>query len=421
MDFERQSQARRRKIRRIIIVAGSLLGVGVLTLGVSSLNPAAPRVQRTSVWIDAVKRGPMLRTVAGTGTLVPMEIRWVPALTAGRVERILVLPGAAVKVDTVLIELSNPELRQAALEAEWQVQAAEAELENLKVKLASERLNQQATAEGFKFDHSQAELEAQADEALATNGLVPQLVSNRSRAKADELKNRWVIESNRLEMSSESARAQLAVQQVKVEQCRAQAQLKNQQVRSLQVVAGLNGVLQRLGDKEPLQAGQQLLAGANVARVADASRLKAEVKIPETQARDVQLSQTALIDTRNGLAKGRVERIDPAVQNGTVTVDVALEGELPRGCRPDLTVEGTIELERLDNVLSVGRPVRGEPEAVTRLFKLVNGGRGATRVNVKLGRSSVNQIEVREGLEVGDQVIISDTSRWDGQDRIRLD
>jgi HlyD family secretion protein len=363
----------------------------------------------------------MLRAVAGTGTLVPVEIRWVPALTAGRVERILVLPGAAVKADTVLFELSNPELRQAALEAEWQVQAAEAELENLKVKLESERLNQQATAAGFKFDHSQAELEALADQTLATNGLVPQLISNRSRAKADELKNRWNIESKRLEMSAESARAQLAVQQVKVQQCRAQAQLKNQQVQSLKVVAGLNGVLQRLGDKEPLQPGQQLVAGANVARVADASRLKAEVKIPETQARDVQLGQTAVIDTRNGLAKGRVERIDPAVQNGTVTVDVALEGKLPRGCRPDLTVEGTIELERLDNVLSVGRPVRGEPEAVTGLFKLVNRGRGAVRVNVKLGRSSVNQIEVREGLEAGDQVIISDTSRWDGQDRIRLD
>ena len=420
MDFERQSQARRQRVRRIIIVAGALLGVVVLTLGVSTLNPAAPSVQRASVWIDAVKRGPMLRAVAGTGTLVPVEIRWVPALTAGRVERILVLPGAAVKADTVLLELSNPELQQAATEAEWQVQAAEAELENLKVKLESERLSQEATTAGFKFDHSQAELEALADETLATDGLVPQLVSKRSRAKADELKNRWNIETKRLEMSSESARAQLAVQQAKVQQCRAQAQLKNQQVQSLKVVAGLNGVLQKLGDKEPLQAGQQLVAGANVARVADASRLKAEVKIPETQARDIQLGQTAVIDTRNGFAKGRVERIDPAVQNGTVTVDVALEGELPRGCRPDLTVEGTIELERLDNVLSVGRPVHGEPEAVTRLFKLVNGGRSATRVNVKLGRSSVNQIEVREGLEAGDQVIISDTSRWDGQDRIRL-
>jgi len=420
MDFERHSQARRRKVRRIIIVAGALLGVVALTVGVSTLNPAVPRVQRAFVWIDAVKRGPMLRAVAGTGALVPVEIRWVPALTAGRVERILVLPGAAVKADTVVLELSNPELQQAALEAEWQVQAAEAELENLKVKLESERLNQQATTAGFKSDHCLAELEALADETLATNGLVPQLVSKRSRAKADELKNRWNIESKRLEMSSESARAQLTVQQSKVQQCRVQAQLKKQQVQSLKVVAGLNGILQKLGDREPLQAGQQLVAGANVARVADASRLKAEVKIPETQARDIELGQRAVIDTRNGFARGRVERIDPAVQNGTVTVDVALEGELPRGCRPDLTVEGTIELERLDNVLSVGRPVRGEPEAVTRLFKLVNGGRSATRVSVKLGRTSVNQIEVREGLEAGDQVIISDTSQWDGQDRIRL-
>ncbi len=421
MDFERKSYVAKRRMRRIVMAVAALVLAAGLTVGLSRLEPAAPRVQRASVWIDKVKRGAMVREVGGTGSLVPVDIRWVPALTAGRVERILVLPGTAVKTDTVLVELSNPELQQAALEADWQVRAAEAELDNLKVKLESERLSQQAAVAACKFDYTQAELEAQADEELCASGLIPKLIAKRSRAKADELKARCEIESKRLEIISDSARAQVAVQNAKLEHLRAQAGLKQQQVLSLNVTAGLNGVLQKLGDKEPLQVGQQLAPGANVARVADTHVLKAEIKIPETQAKDVQLGQPATVDTRNGVVAGTVQRIDPAVQNGTVTVDVALEGNLPRGCRPDLSVEGRIELERLSDVLNVGRPVQGQPESLAYIFKISNGGRDGLRVPVKLGRSSVNTIEIREGLQQGDEIILSDMSQWDGRERIRLE
>jgi HlyD family secretion protein len=421
MDIERKSQAARRRRRQILILTVVLAGVMAVTVGLSRLQPAAPVVPRNAVWVDTVKRGAMLRAVGGPGTLVPVEIKWIPTQTAGRVERISILPGAAVTPDTVLVELANPEVEQASLEANWQAKAAEAEMENVRVQLESERLTQDAAAASLRFEQTQAELEAQADEELAKLGLVPQLVAKRSRAKADELKERYQLQNRRIEISVNAAHAQVAVQQAKLEQLRAQAQLKRTQVESLKVRAGLAGVLQKLGDKEPLQVGQQLTPGANVARVADPLRLKAEIKIPETQARDVQLGQTAAVDTRNGVAKGRVQRIDPAVQNGTVTVDVMLEGDLPKGSRPDLTVEGTIELERLENVLNVGRPVQGEAETTAQLFKLTDSGREAQRVNVKLGRTSVHTVEVREGLQEGDQVILSDMSQWVGHTRVRLD
>lgn len=420
MDFERKAEAGRRRFRRIATISALLLMATGVTVGLARLEPAAPRVARGSVWIDTVKRGPMLREVHGTGALIPVEIRSVAAQTQGRVERILVLPGSVVRAETVLVELINPELQQAELETGWQLQAAEAELKNLRVQLESQRLTQQATAASFKFEQTQAELEAQADEELAGLGLVPLLVVKRSRAKADELRDRCAIEGKRLEICGESAEAQIAVQQAKVEQLRAQRLLKQQQVQSLRVRAGLDGVLQKLGDKEPLQLGQLLPAGATVARVADPSRLKAEVKVPETQAKDVLIGQTATVDTRNGVINAEVERIDPAVQNGTVTVDVRLTGPLPKGCRPDLSIDGTIELEKLDDVLSVGRPVQGQPESAARLFKVCNGGREAVRVEVKLGRGSVNAVEVRGGLAAGDQVILSDMSQWDAHSRVRL-
>ncbi len=419
MDIQRTSEARKRKIRRTALAVVSLLALAGVTAGLSRLKPAPPAVEKGAIWTDTVKRGPMLRDVRGTGALVPVEIRWVPTLNPGRVERILVLPGAAVKADAVLLELSNPELVQAALDLEWEVKGAEAELENLRVQLESQRLNQQAAAASLKLDYSQADLEAQADEELASLGLVPTLVLKRSRARAEELKTRYEIEQQRLEISRDAANAQLAVQKSKLEQCRAQARLKQQQVESLKIRAGIDGVLQKLGDKDPLQVGQQLVAGANVARVADPLRLKAEIKVPETQAKDILLDQVAIVDTRNGTAEGRVVRIDPAVQNGTVTVDVALNGPLPKGARPDLSVDATIQLERLDDVLNVGRPVQAEPESASHLFKLVNA-RMAVRVPVKFGRISVNTVEVREGLRAGDQVILSDMSQWDGYDRVRL-
>lgn len=420
MDIQRTSQARKRRIRRVIFGSVGLVVVALVTVGLSRLKPAAPSVDKGTIWTDTVKRGEMLREVRGTGTLLPEEIRWVPIINPGRVERILVLPGAAVQADTILIELSNPELEQAVFDSEWQCKAAAAELDNLQAQLESLRLSQVAAAASLKADFSQAELEAEADEELCKDGLVPKLVMKRSRSKADELKSRYEIEEKRLQTSANAARAQVAVQQAKVEQLRAQSNLKRQQFDSLKVRAGLSGVLQKLGDREQLQVGQQLPSGANVARVADPARLKAEIKIAETQAKDVQLGQPVSVDTRNGLVEGRVVRIDPAVQNGTVTVDVTLEGALPKGSRPDLSVDGTIQLERLADVVNVGRPVQGQAESTVGLFKLVNGGREAVRVQVKLGRSSVNAIEVRGGLEVGDQIIRSDMSQWDAYDRVRI-
>jgi HlyD family secretion protein len=336
------------------------------------------------------------------------------------VEKILVLPGTAVERDTVLVELSNAELEQAAVEIRWKLKAAEAELDSVRVKLESDRLNQEALVASAKHDFTQAELEAQADEELAAAGLIPKLVAKRSRAKADELTHRFTIEEKRLAIAADSTKAQLAVQDAKVQQLRAECELKQQQVAALKVKAGLRGVLQRLGDKDLLQIGQQLLPGSNVARVADPARLRAEIKIPETQARDIQVGQVTLIDTRNGVAEGRVQRIDPAAQNGTVTIDVALENGLPRGARPDLTVEGTVQIEKLDDVLHVWRPVQGQPDSTAALFKLQPGSRDAIRVPVKIGKSSVSRVEVLDGLASGDQVIVSDMSQWERFERVRL-
>jgi HlyD family secretion protein len=420
MDIDRKSEGSKRKVKRLVGWGATLLLLTGITVGLSHLKPAPPSISRNSLLMDIVKRGTLVREVRGTGTLVPVEIRWVPALNAGRVEKILVLPGAAVEQDTILVELSNQELEQSAVEVKWRLKAAEAELDNLRVKLESDRLNQEALVAGFKNEFTQAELEAEADEELCAAGLVPKLVSKRSRAKADELKNRYEIEQKRLGIAAESTRAQLAVQDAKVQQLRAESDLKQRQVASLKVRAGIHGVLQKLGDKEALQVGQQLTPGSNIARVANPSRLKAEIRIPETQARDIQLGQIAFIDTRNGIAEGRVERIDPAVQNGTVSVDVTLEGELPRGARPDLTVEGTVQLEKLEDVLHVWRPVQAQPDSTLSLFKLQPGSREAIRLPVKLGRSSVTRVEVRGGLSAGDQVIVSDMSQWDRFERVRL-
>jgi HlyD family secretion protein len=362
----------------------------------------------------------MVRQVRGTGTLVPETVLWIPTVVAGRVHRIFVLPGTAVKADTVLMELSNPEVEQEVFNAEWQLKAAEAELANLKVQLQSQHLTQQAAVANAQSTANSARLEADVNEALATNGLVPQITLRQSRSRASDTAQVLQIEAERLKISADAARAQESVQQAKVEQLRAELALKRQHAESLKVRAGIDGVLQKLGDSAGLQAGQQLAAGALVALVADPTRLKAEVKIHETQARDVQLGQLAYVDTRNGTITGRVARVDSAVQNGTVTVDVKLEQALPRGARPDLSVEGTIELERLDHVLYVGRPVLVEGEAVASLFKLGESGKEAVRTKVKLGRSSVSTIEVLDGLRAGDRIILSDMSQWQAYDRIRL-
>ncbi|TMQ00974.1 MAG: HlyD family efflux transporter periplasmic adaptor subunit [Verrucomicrobia bacterium] len=420
MDIARPDQARKKRRRRILY---SIVGLGVLvviTIGLSRLKPAAPLVENT--WPDTVKRGEMLRQVRGNGTLVPEHILWIPTLNAGRVENILVLPGAAVKADTVLIELSNPEVEQAAFDAQWQLKAAEAELTNLQVQLDTARLTQQAAVATSQANYNSAKLDFEVNDELAKAGLVPALTLKQSKAKAEELAKLLEIEHERLKISGDAARAQLAVQAAKVEQLRAQLQLRRHQAEALKIRAGIDGVLQKLGDSATttLQVGQQLPAGANVARVANPAKLKAEIKIVETQAKDITFDQKAEIDTRNGVIPGHVIRIDPSAQNGTRTVDVALDGPLPKGAVPDLSVDGTIELERLEDVMFVGRPAGGQSEITVGLFKILDGGKEAVRVPVKLGRTSVNFVEVVDGLRPGDQVILTDMSAYDAYARVRI-
>lgn len=420
MDIARPDQARKRRRRRLLLIFVGALVIAGVTVGLSQLKPAAPTVEKSSIWMDTVKRGQMLRQVRGNGTLVPEQIQFVQADTDGRVERILVLPGAEVQADTILLELSNPELKQAAFDAEWELKAAEAQLTKLKVQLESERLTQKAATASLKSDSEQAKLEAEADENLSKRGLVALLTARRTRARADDLTARLLIEEERLKISAQSVQAQLAVQEAEVQKMRAMRELKLRQVEALRVRAGIDGVLQQIGDTMTLQVGQRVTPSATLAKIVQPAKLKAEIKIAETQAKDVQIGQIAAIDTRNGIIPGRVVRVDPSVLNGTVTVDVKLEGDLPRGARPDLSVDGTIELERLDDVLYVGRPVQGQPESTVSVFKVINGGKEAVRVAVKLGRSSVSTIEVLEGLQSGDQVVLSDMSAWDNHERVKL-
>jgi HlyD family secretion protein len=416
MDVPRKNAGRNRRIRRILYVVLALAIIPLITVGLSRLKPAAPSVDPGTLWPDTVKRGPMLRQVRGLGTLVPEEIRWVAAITQGRVERRLVQPGTAVTPDTVLLELSNPELEQTALEAQSQYKAAEAELANLRVQLQSQLLTQQATVANIQSEYNQAKLQAEANEQLVKQQLYAELLYKLSKVRAEELGNRLKIEQQRLGNIAEATKSQLAVQQARVDQLHALYQLRQKQVEQLQVRAGIGGVLQQM----LAEVGQQVTPGTNLARVADPKRLKAEVRIAETQAKDIQIGQRASIDTRNGIIPGHVIRIDPAAQQGTRTVDVALDDELPKGAVPDLSVDGTIELERLENVLYMGRPAFGQENSTVGIFKITPDGKEATRVQVKLGRSSVSTIEILEGLQEGDRVILSDMSAWDSHDRIRL-
>jgi HlyD family secretion protein len=421
MDIPRPDQARKKRRRRIATVLGALALISLITLGLARLKPAAPPVERGSLLFDTVKRGPLLRQVRGNGTLVPQEIRWVPTISQGRVERIRVLPGARVKADTVLVELSNPDVTQAAFDAESAVKTAESDMANLRVTLDSQKLTQRSAVATAHANYNNAKLDLEANENLSKDHLVPAIILKQSRVKAEELTSVLEIEEERLKIGADAAAAQLAGQETKLAQLRGQLRLKRLQVEGLKIRAGVDGVLQRLGDlTNPLQEGQQLVAGALVARVAEPARLKAAIKIAETQAKDIQLDQAAEIDTRNGLIPGHVIRVDPAVENGTVTVDVALDAPLPKGARPDLSVDGTIELERLRDVLYVGRPVQGQPESLASLFKVIERGRAANRVQVKLGRSSVSAIEVVQGLQIGDTIILSDMSQFDAFERVRL-
>ncbi len=403
------------------MLLGGLAAVTLITVGLAQLKPAAPPVERGSLLFDTVKRGQLLRQVRGNGTLVPQEIRWIPTINQGRVERIVVLPGARVKADTVLVELSNPDVIQAEFDARSLVKTSEADLANLKVQLDSQKLTQRSVVATARSNFSSAKLDLEVNDSLAKSGLVPAITLKQSKAKAEELSSLLEIEEERLKIGDDAAAAQIAAQETKLAQLRGQLELKRQQVEALKIRAGVDGVLQRLGDlTNPLQEGQQLPAGALVARVAEPNHLKAAIKIAETQAKDIQLDQFAEIDTRNGIIPGHVIRVDPAVDNGTVTVDVALDAPPPKGARPDLSVDGTIQLERLEDVLYVGRPVQGQPESLVSLFKVSEGGRAATRVQVKLGHSSVSAIEILQGLQTGDTIILSDMSQWDSFERVRL-
>jgi len=415
-----QTVRKRRKLRRGIAFVSVALALGLGTIALSRLQPAVPSVERAGLYFGTVQRGEVIRQVRGNGTLVPEQIQFVQAETDGRIERILAEPGAVVTAETVLLELSNPELQQTTFDAEWQLKAAEAQLTRLRAQLENERLALRSAITGLKADLNQAELDARVNDTLANEKLISALEQQRSRNKAEELRQRYEIEQDRLKASAQSTDAQLAVQQAEVERSRALLARKRQQVAALRVRAGVAGVLRQIGDLEPLQVGQRVNPSATLAKVVEPTRLKAVLKIVETQIRDVQVGQKAEIDTRNGMVTGHVTRIDPAAQNGTVTVDVSLEGALPRGVRPDLNVDGVIELERLKSVLYVSRPVQGQTETTVGLFKVVEGGKAVHRSSVKLGRGSVSVVEVVEGLGVGDQVVLSDMSRWDAYDNLRL-
>ncbi len=415
MDIQRNLSSKRRRRRLLLAGAGGLVLIGA-TLGVASLEPAAPHVEGQALWIATVERGEMLRQVRGPGTLVPESVQWVSASSSGQVERILARPGTPVTAQTAVVELSNPELEQAALEAEAELRAAEADFRVLQSDLESGALSQESVFAAVAAEHNQADLQAAADERLAAEGLLPELTAELSRLRAAELAKRSAIEKERLAKTARSAEARLEAERSRLERLRALDRLQREKVRGLRVVAGMDGVLQQVDVEE----GQRVAPGDILAQVAEPGRLKARLGIPEVQARDLLVGQKAEIDTRLGLVAGRVARIDPAVRHGAVTVEVTFDGPLPKGARPDLSVDGTIEIERLENVLFVGRPAYGQPGQPISLFKVAGDGHQAHRVTVELGRASVNTVEIVAGLEAGDRVVLSDVSDWDGYDRLRL-
>jgi HlyD family secretion protein len=416
MDIPRTGEAQKRRTRRTIMIVIGIAAISLVTFGLSRLEPAAPTVQKETVWIDTVQRGPMLRSVRGPGTLVPEDVRWISAPVEARIERIPALPGVSVTADTVLMEMSDPQATQNALEAQSQLKGAQADFDNLKAQLDSQILNQQAQVTLVKSQSEQANLQAQADLKLFKEGLLPDITQKLSALKAEQLVKQSKIEEERYTQNKRSAEAQLAAQRARVEQNEALYQLRKHQVDSLTVRAGIPGVLQEL----PVQVGQRVTAGTVLARVARPEKLKAELHIPEVQAKDVKVGLTASIDTRNGVVSGHVNRVAPSVQDGTVIVDVSLDGKLPEGARPDLSVDGTIEIERLENVLFVGRPSYGQPNSKIELFKVNEDGKTAARTPVEIGRMSVNTVEIVKGLQAGDKVILSDTSAQDGYKKIRL-
>jgi HlyD family secretion protein len=416
MDKQRPDQSRKKRIKRIAYTLIVIGGIGGTTVGLSRLEPAAPRVELATIYPDTVERGEMIRQVRGIGKLVPEEVRWIPATSQGIVERILVEPGVTVEPGTILVELINPELEQQTSNAALDVVAQEADLANLRVQLRSNLLNQRASAASVEADFERSTLQYAADSELNSEGLKSDLDLNLSRVQSENAARRWELEQEVLAMAQEANESQITAAIIRLEQTQAAHELLVFQLGRLIVRAGTSGVLEQV----PVEVGQQLSTGANVARVSDPERLKAVLDIAETQARDIQVGQYVDVDTRNGIIPGTVTRIDPAVVEGTVTVDVRLDGDLPRGARPDLSVDGIIQIERLEDVLYVGRPSYGQANGLISMFKILPDGH-AVRTRVQLGRVSVSEIEIIEGLEVGDQVILSDMSTWDEFDRIQLD
>jgi len=415
VDIARPSQAKKKRIRRILYSVAGLAAIVLISIAVSRLKPAAPTVDRAVVWIDTVKQGNLVVQVRGSGTLVPEDIRWIPAQTQGRVEKIVLRPGAQVKADSVILELSNPELDQSVREAQLAYQSAQAAYENRKAELQSGLLSQEADTANIEATYKQAALDLEANEQLAKDGLVSDLQLKQKRGLADELKNRLALAERRLTITRQGIQSQVAPQEADVNQKKAAWDLRRRQLDDLKVKAGMDGILQLV----PVERGQQVAPGSNLARVANPTNLKAELRIAETQTKDIRIGQPAEVDTRNGVVKGRVSRIDPAANGGTVGVDVIMEGDLPPGARPDLSVDGTIRLDEMSSVVIVGRPAFGQENSTVGIFKLLPSGE-AQRINVKLGRASVNQIQVLEGLKPGDQVILSDMSQYDSFDRVQL-
>jgi HlyD family secretion protein len=427
MDIPRKDAGRKKLIRIILTVVILVVAGTGITIGLAKLKPAAPSVEMSTLWPDTVKRGPMLRDVRGLGTLVPEDTMLITATTEGRVERILIRPGTPVKASSIVMILTSPELENQLVSAQFALKAAEADYTNLKVTLEKSLLDMQATAAQVGADFNTAKLEADRDASLATEQLLPTVDAKISQVKAQQLGERFQIEQKRLSINAQAEKAQLEAQNVKVEQLRANYNLVKSQVDQLKVKAGFDGMLQALPPPmTPVEEGLKVAAGTPLGKVAQPSRLKAELKIPETQVKDIAIGQPATIDTRlagggsNGLIEGHVSRIDPSILNGTVTVDVALKAPLPAGARPDLSVDGTIQLEKLDDVLYVGRPVFGQQDSTVQLFKMDADGKYASKVKVTFGRSAVNTIEIKDGLRIGDKVILSDMSAYDAYDRIKL-
>ena len=424
MDIARPNVAKEKRRKRIIYAVITVVVLVAITVVLMRLKPAAPSVEKNLVWMDQVKRGPMVRQVRGLGTFVPEEIRWIAARTQGRVDKIVIRPGAPVEPGTLILELSNPDVVSNAANAKSQLQAAEAQLAGLRVTLESGLLQAESTAAAAKSSYEQARLQAEVNDELFKDGLISTVQLKLYKVSAEEAATRHEIEQKRYAFAKDSIKPQLAVQEAEVERLTSLSRLRNEELEALQVRATMSGVLSALGTPNlPIEVGAQVQPGTNIARVADPLKLKAEVRIAETQAKDIAIGQLAAIDTRNGIVLGHVSRIDPAVQNGTVLVDVTITDQLPKGSRPDLSVDGTIELERLDNVVYVGRPAFGQERSTVGIFK-ANGDKlsstEASRVQVQLGRSSVNTIEILNGLQPGDWVILSDTSPYDSNDRIRL-